>query len=109
MRRLRAGHFRVEGRPAMPHKTVERLRAEIDRGRARDKVAGLDPATAPLGTDEEAAGTPLTAQQVAETRRLELSRPRGVAQTHGLGHAWLLVGFIVIFSIVLVAWGMVSR
>ena len=37
--------------------TAEQLRAEIDSGRTRDKVAASDPATVPLGTDEEAAGT----------------------------------------------------
>lgn len=43
-----------------------RLRNRIDSGRAGDKVAGGDPATAPLGTDEEAAGfsaPPRTARQ----------------------------------------------
>ena len=34
------------------------LRARIDRGETGDKVAGFDSAAAPLGTDEEAAGTP---------------------------------------------------
>lgn len=35
-----------------------RLKGEIDAGRARDKVPGFDPGAAPLGTDEESAGTP---------------------------------------------------
>lgn len=35
---------------------AERLRAQIDAGRTRDKVAFADPAAAPLGTDDEAAG-----------------------------------------------------
>ena len=35
-----------------------RLRAAIDSSRTRDKVPGFDPAAAPLGTDEESAGTP---------------------------------------------------
>jgi hypothetical protein len=35
-----------------------RLKDEIDAGRARDKVPGFDPGAAPLGTDEESAGTP---------------------------------------------------
>lgn len=34
-----------------------RLRHAIDTGRTRDKVPGLDPAAAPLGTDDESAGT----------------------------------------------------
>ena len=32
--------------------------ARIDRGEEGDKVPGFDPSAAPLGTDEEAAGTP---------------------------------------------------
>lgn len=33
-------------------------KARIDRGAESDKVPGFDPGAAPLGTDEEAAGTP---------------------------------------------------
>jgi hypothetical protein len=40
---------------------VDQLRWAIDRGRTGDKVAYPDPAAAPLGTDEEAAGTPISA------------------------------------------------
>ncbi|MGE3623759.1 MAG: hypothetical protein AB7H77_07815 [Bdellovibrionales bacterium] len=47
-----------------PHR-VERLRADIDRGRTGDKVSALDPAAAPLGADDEAAGTPLSQEQLA--------------------------------------------
>jgi hypothetical protein len=35
-----------------------RLKEKIDAGRTRDKVPGFDPGAAPLGTDEESAGTP---------------------------------------------------
>ncbi|MCK0208532.1 hypothetical protein MWN33_10865 [Starkeya koreensis] len=35
---------------------AERLRAQIDAGKTRDKVPFSDPAAAPLGTDDEAAG-----------------------------------------------------
>jgi hypothetical protein len=52
--------------------TTERLRAEIDRGRARDKVAVFDPAAAPLGTDAEAAGTPPDRERIAAAEREEL-------------------------------------
>jgi hypothetical protein len=38
---------------------VEQLRDRIDSGGARDKVHAKDPAAAPLGADEEAAGTPV--------------------------------------------------
>lgn len=48
--------------------TAARLRADIDDGHGRDKVAYPDPAAAPLGTDAEAAGYPANAQQVREAR-----------------------------------------
>lgn len=42
-----------------PHPSAEshRLRDAIDRGLTGDKVPATDPAAAPLGTDDEAAGT----------------------------------------------------
>ncbi|WP_102108276.1 hypothetical protein [Oceaniglobus roseus] len=47
------------------------LRERIDRGGAGDKVSVSDPAAAPLGTDDEAAGTPPTMEQVERAARLE--------------------------------------
>ncbi|GGG25596.1 hypothetical protein [Chelatococcus composti] len=43
---------------------VARLRHDVDLGRTRDKVAFPDPAAAPLGTDDEAAGTPATTAEL---------------------------------------------
>ncbi|MCJ8144252.1 hypothetical protein MKI84_15120 [Ancylobacter sp. A5.8] len=51
--------------------TAERLRADIDRGRTGDKVPFSDPAAAPLGTDDEAAGTPPGAREIALARAQE--------------------------------------
>lgn len=50
--------------------TVEQLRAVIDRGETGEKTPFSDPATAPLGTDDEAAGTrhdPHVTAQMIET------------------------------------------
>jgi hypothetical protein len=46
--------------PAKPDKppTVEQIRRDVDTGRSGDKHAYPDPAAAPLGADEEAAGSP---------------------------------------------------
>jgi hypothetical protein len=41
------------------------LRRAIDKGLSGDKAGFHDPAAAPLGTDDEAAGTPNTREQVA--------------------------------------------
>ena len=37
-----------------------RLKGAIDEGGTRDKVPGFDPGAAPLGTDEESGGAPLS-------------------------------------------------
>lgn len=47
------------------------LRDDINSGRTGDKVAGFDPAAAPLGTDDEAGGTPPSAEQIAHAREVE--------------------------------------
>ncbi|WP_233713046.1 hypothetical protein [Amaricoccus solimangrovi] len=52
--------------------TSDRLRKDIDRGRAGDKVNWPDPAAAPLGTDDEAAGTPPTEAQIRHAREMEV-------------------------------------
>ena len=43
--------------------TVDRIRADISAGRTGEKVSFPDPAAAPLGTDDEAAGTPASREQ----------------------------------------------
>jgi hypothetical protein len=44
--------------------TTDRLRHDIDRGRGGDKVNNTDPAAAPLGTDDEAAGQSPTPAEI---------------------------------------------
>lgn len=48
------------------------LRDDLDSGKGRDKVPYPDPAAAPLGTDDEAAGTPVSEEQLQMARRHEL-------------------------------------
>jgi len=52
--------------------TVDRLRHDIDRGRSGDKVRVTDPAAAPLGTDDEAAGRPVSSRRVQLARWHEI-------------------------------------
>lgn len=55
---------------------VAQLRDDIDRGRTGDKVAGFDPAAAPLGTDEEAGGArtdPVLVSQMRQTERANVN------------------------------------
>lgn len=53
---------------------MAQLRTDIDSGRTGDKVAAIDHAIAPLGTDEEAAGTPVSTHVIAQAREYECSR-----------------------------------
>ncbi len=69
--------------------TAEQLRHDIDTGRCGDKVCWPDPAAAPLGTDEEAAGMPTTPEQLAEAR----AHHSFVTRKHARPNAgWVLVG-----------------
>lgn len=53
------------------------LKDDIDNGRTGDKVGGFDPGAAPLGTDDEAAGTPVPSEAVAQARAEERSNGLG--------------------------------
>jgi hypothetical protein len=70
--------------PARSGATTEQLKHAIDSGETADKVPGFDPAAAPLGTDDEAAGTPNSPAVVAEAldyeRRPELARRQDKSQ-----------------------------
>ena len=50
---------------------VAQLKGDIDSGRTGDKIAFPDPGLSPLGTDDEAAGRPASAERVALARRQE--------------------------------------
>ena len=61
--------------PARPGSTSAQLKHDINSGLTGDKVNFFDPAAAPLGTDEEAGGTPPTPEEVHQARMAERSRP----------------------------------
>jgi hypothetical protein len=91
---------------SLPENT-DRLRAEIDSGRPGEKVPAADPAAAPLGTDEEAAGTqtaPEAIAQACQQARLHETRPR-----RGPGHAWIQIAFVALLAGVFIAWGLLGR
>ena len=77
----------------MPAENVDQLRAAIDQGKTGDKVAFPDPAAAPLGTDDEAAGYPPTRQQVR--RASSIRRPRIVHDGRGFPWPYLTIGSLV--------------
>lgn len=101
--------------------TTDKLRKDIDGGTTGDKVPFEDPTAAPLGTDDEAAGSPPSPQQVSEARRLETGpqshqapavteeRSRGdLASSAPRGMRLILLLFLTIAEVVL-AWALVGQ
>jgi hypothetical protein len=84
---------------------VAQLRADIDSGRTGDKVAAIDHAVAPLGTDEEAAGTPVPPHIIAKARRLECKSANQTNQgspARALAY-WILMAVGLISGLIVVA------
>jgi hypothetical protein len=95
----------TSGRPSISNRsTISQLRDDIDAGRTGDKVDWPDPAAAPLGTDEEAAGTPPDPWAVEIARTREVSRPSKSISYRGVGAAWLLIAFAAALGAGLVTW-----
>jgi len=79
--------------------TIDRLRYDIDSGRTGDKVAWPDPAAAPLGTDEEVAGTPLSPVHVGHAHEHERRHPpQDLATNSNTVAVWIFVAFIMAFA-----------
>jgi hypothetical protein len=78
--------------------TTARLRHEIDSGRCGDKVCWPDPAAAPLGTDDEAGGTPATHNYVTDARSTEHGSTRRPHAGWVLVVSAALIGGVFIFA-----------
>ncbi len=85
--------------------TTSQLRHDIDTGRTGEKVAASDPAAAPLGTDDEAAGTPPSGEAVAMARDAELKDPGRQAAKPDRG-ALIFVVVVAVFSLAVIAAGL---
>ena len=57
---------RQENAAATPSEPLIQERGRIQRGEGGDKIAGVDPAAAPLETDSEAGGAELRSQAPAD-------------------------------------------
>jgi hypothetical protein len=91
-----------------PAPTAAQLKADIESGRTGDKNPVRDPALAPLGTDDEAAGSPPSPVRVALARHqenfqrwFEGARRAGAAHHNGDGVPVIFAGFIGVVSAVL--------
>ena len=94
---------------AAPGSTTAQLKADIDAGRTGDKVSNADPGLSPLGTDDEAAGFPASAERIDLARRTEnrigtqAGPPvRDSTERSGASIA-LMIGIVAVIVIVIVA------
>jgi hypothetical protein len=73
--------------------TTAQLRDDIDRGLTGDKVRAIDHAAAPLGTDDEAAGTPPSGEAVRQARDYEraIGRKVRVEEARDSSAVWIYV------------------
>jgi len=78
--------------------TTSLLRGKIDAGRGIDKLPRPDLATAPLGTDEEAAGAPAMHKEIAQACWTEHGF---AAQSSWSGACAFLVVVIVLIGIII--------
>lgn len=89
--------------PEEEPRNASQLRDAIDSGRTRDKVAAEDPATAPLGTDEEASGQPLGARhfEALRTQRQTASPQMRWQWRHIMGAALVVLAAAAVLAFVL--------
>lgn len=98
------------GRAMPKHSTADQLRGDIDRGRTGDKVKVSDPPAAPLGTDDEAAGTPPSGEAVRQAREYERAIGRkvhgGVEHAEGASAAVRIYVAMVLALVALLSAGL---
>jgi hypothetical protein len=99
---------RIPAPPASENPTSAQLKGDIDSGRTGDKVGVFDPGLSPLGTDDEAAGTPNGPHRVRMARHFERVRrwaqgARPVPTSHNTPSfaGNLFIGLIVVIGVVL--------
>ena len=63
--------------------TSAQLRHAITTGQSRDKTSNIDPAAAPLGTDDEAAGNPPSRHEIDLAAQEELDERSCSQSTNG--------------------------
>lgn len=93
-------------RPSRTHSASTRLKHQIDSGNTGDKVNYPDLAAAPLGTDEEAAGTPslITDKDIeAELRRPPKPQRRRIPESVGERSVLIIVLIFALSLIFVVA------
>jgi hypothetical protein len=77
-------------------RTTDQLRHAIDKEGAADKVSAADPAAAPLGADDEAAGHPPRPSEILRSFGAEIA---GAPARPRRGSAGMAVGVFVILVV----------
>ena len=85
--------------------TSAKLKHDIDRGRGGNKVDSIDPAAAPLGTDEEAAGTPPSSSSVAQAHQDEIGSAPVTSERRDSDHAVLIYVAVIAMIVLVVGMG----
>jgi hypothetical protein len=76
--------------------TTAKLKHDIDRGRGGDKVEVIVPAAAPLGTDDEAPGTPPGPTAIKQAYAHEISSSPISSERNDSDHAVLIYLTIIV-------------
>ena len=64
-----------------------------------------DPAAAPLGTGDEAAGAPSPARAIERERAAQRARPSHASQRRGgIGAAWILIAIVAVAAAGTAVW-----
>ncbi|WP_406856293.1 hypothetical protein ABEG18_01285 [Alsobacter sp. KACC 23698] len=90
--------------PSAP--TTSQVRHAIDSGQTGDKVAVSDPAAAPLGADDEAAGRPPSAAERAKAHRDETQGRWRMWRRHDQEHRrekWVTPAFLAMLALMALA------
>ncbi len=99
----------MDSPPMNAGSTTAQLKGDINSGRTGDKNEVFDPGLSPLGTDEEAGGSPLRPEQVDLARRQEsIDRWQGGNDKDSYAHrnsrkaVYGYVGFIALVLVLFV-------
>jgi hypothetical protein len=85
---------------SMQAPTTDQIRNAIDSGATGEKVSMPDPAAAPLGTDDEAAGNPSTVQERAMAARQMPEAPQRAH--HRVSGVTLYVGLVLAVALLII-------
>lgn len=94
---------RMEAPPLSSNPTSAQLKADIDSGATGDKIGVYDPGLSPLGTDDEAAGTPPTPERIRLARFHERTVRWAGTQLRGTAHTTrdpVLIGYVGMATVI---------